>query len=460
MKKVLLLNPYAEYARGVSRGAIYPPTGLCYIASFLTQKGIEVLVVDADMLQVKREKLLNLVAAEDPEVIGISSNVVTVKAAMDLARNIKAEFPGKTLVCGGPMPSSLPSLFLETFDVVVVGEGELTMYEIVKGKKLERIEGIVFKRGKKVFRTKRRKLISNLDSLPFPAWNLLIPSLKHYRVRCRRKPVAPMITSRGCPYRCVYCNKSVFGYAYRSRTPQNLVKEIEWLLDNFGVKEIHILDDNFTLDLKRVEKFLDMVIEGRYDVSFTCQTGIRADRITERIIAKMKKAGFYRVGIGVESGDEEVLKLIGKDLKLEDVRKTVKMLKEFGIQTKSFFMLGLPGENLRKMKKTIDFALELNPLIATFAITTPFPHTKLYEYIKRHGKFLENVDEGIDAGFFGRKVFYETRTVKKEDVIRCFSFAYKKFYLRPQKLLEILFSIRSLEELKWIFYSLLTNPIF
>jgi radical SAM superfamily enzyme YgiQ (UPF0313 family) len=449
--KTLFINPNPYYASGINKGTIYPPIGMIYISTILNQNNFESRVIDANMLDMSNKKILNLISSENPETIGISANVVTGIAALELSKLIKEEFKDKTLIAGGPQPTTLPETFLSDFDIVVRGEGEKTFLEIVKNKKLASINGITFKIGKKIVHNKPVELIKNLDEIPFPDYHLLEPSLKKYKCRARKLPVAPIVTSRGCPYQCIYCNKSIFGYTYRYRSPKNIIEEIDYLINQFDIKQIDILDDNFTLVPKNTEEVLGMIIKRKYNITINCQNGIRADTLTREIIHKMKLAGIFKVGIGIESGNKEILQKIKKQLDLFKVKQVIKWFREEGIITHGFFMIGLPWDTKETMQETIDFAIESNPDIANFMITIPFPGTSLYSYIQNNGKFLQSTKQGISSGFYDGCIFYETETTHKEDVFKYYKKAYKNFYFRYTKILKLLLTPTSLSEFKWMF---------
>lgn len=457
--KVLFINPNPSYASGINEATIYPPIGLVSMSSFLNENGFDSRVIDANMLRMNDEKTLDIISSESPDIIGISANIVTAKATLQLCEKIKKEFKGKKLVCGGPQPSIAPEKFLTFAGIVVRGEGEQTVLDIAKGKKLSKIDGISFNKNGVIINNKPRKLIENLDELPFPNYDLLDPNLKKYKGRAKRLPSAPILTSRGCPYQCIYCNKSIFGNIFRARSPENVLKEIEELMDKFEIKQLDILDDNFSLNPKRAEKICDMLIERDFDLIINCQNGIRADRVSRNLIHKMKLAKFFKVEIGVESGNKIILEKIKKQLDLNTVKKVVKWFREERIVVHTSFMLGLPWDTPETMQQTIDFAIELNPHIANFCITLPFPKTELYGYVKSNGTFLHNVDDGVSSGFYDM-VFYETDIVKKDEVLKYYKKAYKSFYIRPAKILDILKNISSFSELKWILEAALSTVKF
>ncbi|UCH72089.1 MAG: radical SAM protein [Thermoplasmatales archaeon] len=449
--KSLFISPNPYYASGINKATIYPPLGLIYMSTILEQEGHNSRVIDANMSGMNNKKIMNIISSEDPSIIGVSANVVTERAALELLTLIKKEFKNKTIIAGGPHPTTLPETFLSNCDIVIRGEGERTILDIFEGKKLASVDGISFKTNKKIVHNKSRQLIKNLDEIPFPNYHLLEPGLKKYICRARKLPVAPLITSRGCPYQCVYCNKNIFGYTYRYRSPKNILEEIDHLVNEFGVKQIDILDDNFTLHTENTEKILDMIIERNYDIVINCQNGIRADTLTKKIIHKMKLAGVFKVGIGIESGNKEILQKIKKQLNLSKVKQVIQWFRDERIVTHGFFMLGLPWDNPQTMQETINFAIKSDPDIANFSITIPFPGTPLYTYIKKNGKFLQPTEKGTSSGFYDARVFYETTTTRKNDVLKYYKKAYKNFYFRLPKMLKLALTPTSLSEYKWMF---------
>jgi len=451
---VFLLNPSSESARGTNRATIYPPLGLLYIGSTIKSTH-KVRIIDFNALGMDQKFLLKEIYEHKPDIIGISANVVTSGAAITLAKQIKEKFKEILLVTGGPMPTVTPETFLESFDIVVRNEGEETFRRVLENEPLEKIDGISFKKEGKIIHNNPAKLISDLNGLPFPDYSLLEPSLKNYRSRARAMPSAPIMTSRGCPYLCTYCNKNIFGHKFRARSPENVIQEIEYLINEYGIKQIDILDDNFTLDMKRAEEILDLIIYKKFNIFINLQNGICANRVNRQLIRKMKKAGVYKVGIGVESGNQKILENVKKNVDLKNVKEVIGDFKKEGIIVYGFFMLGLPGDTPETMLDTINFAIDANPHIADFSITVPFPGTELYEWVKKYGRFITEPSIGYEMGFFGGKAFYETEKTLAMDVEKYFVRAYRTFYFRPSKIYELITTIKSFNELKWTIRSIL-----
>lgn len=453
---IFFVNPFPSGASGINEATIEPPLGLAYLSAVLEERGFECTILDANVLRIKNEKVLKEIGNRNPELVGISMNIVTASAGVELTRMLKEEYPNIPVIFGGPYPTALPTELLRKTpaEAVVVGEGEATVLEVAE--KLKRgdnpfagVNGLFYKETEeKIVSNPPRPLIEDLNTLPFPAYHLL-PDLNVYKSRARATPVASILTSRGCPYGCVYCNKNIFGRKFRARSPENVLKEIDLLVKNYGVKQIDILDDNFTLDRERTDRILDLILERGYDLKINCQNGVRADRMDLALIKKMKKAGVFKIGIGVESGDERVSKIIKKHLDLDKAIEATRWAKEEGIIVYGNFMLGLPGDDRESMVKTIEFSKRMDPHIANYTVTVPLPGTEFFEMVEREGRFLEDTTSGISSGFYGSKVYYEMGSVKAVDVKEMFERAYREFYFRPRKLLEILLSIKSLSELQW-----------
>jgi anaerobic magnesium-protoporphyrin IX monomethyl ester cyclase len=325
-------------------------------------------------------------------------------------------------------------------DYIVIGEGEETFIELLKAieKKsdLSKVRGIAFRKNGKAIMTKPRPLIEDLDSLPFPAYHLF-PSLDKYNwyVPHPHKKGLGIMTSRGCPFNCIYCYKGLFGYKWRARSPENVVAEWEWLVKEVGVEEIAIYDDIFNLSMDRANKIYDLLIKKGLAIPHFFPNGIRAEYVDLPLLKKMKKAGCIRIAFGVETGSKRIMQAIDKRLDFDKVRKAFKLCDQLGIETTAFFVLGLPGETRETMQQTIDFAKELNPTFAQFTTLTPFVGTRVYDLIKKEGKLLENWNVKFSSHFDKPKKF-ELGEVTPELLEEMKRKAYREFYFRPAYLLK------------------------
>lgn len=453
---IILVNPFPYYARGVNinRGTCNPPLGLAYLAAYLEQNGTDCRILDANLEGWGTEEVVRRIGAAPAAWVGITTNIVTARAAVELSRGIKARWPERKVILGGPYATALPEKALRDSgaDVVVIGEGEETLGDLLRRTDDPRtVRGICLPdpAGGPVFRTPPRDPIRDLESLPFPAYHLL-PDLRRYRARTRARPFALLITSRGCPFGCSYCNKNIFGSVFRKRSAANIVAEVEWLTRRYHVRQIDIVDDVFNLDIARAEEFFDLIIAKGIRVWFSFANGLRADRLTPGLVRKMKRAGVFKVSIGVESGSPLILKQIHKALDLDKAVEAIRLFRREGIVVSGFFMIGLPHDTPQTMQQTIDFARAANPHFAHYALTTPMPGTALYETIRHGGEFLESVETAGERGFQGGDAFsYRLEGMDPPTILKYYRKAYFDFYFRLSKILDILTTLRSFAELRW-----------
>ena len=336
-------------------------------------------------------------------------------------------------------------------DFLVVGEGELTIAELVNRlekheKFIGQIKGLWSREGDKIVKGEARPLIENLDDLPLPAWEL-IPDLDKYQPPdALRRPVMSIMTTRGCPFGCIFCcSKQIFGRRYRTRSKDSLIKEIKHYIEKFGVKELHIMDDVFTLNKERTLEICRAIQDGGFNLSLSFANGIRADSVDEEVLRALKDTGFEDLGFGVETGDEKILESIKKSTTKDSMRRAFKMAKRFGFNTWGFFMIGLPGETKATIKKTISFAIELDPDFAKFLILKPFPGSEVFKNLNECGAIKDyNYD---NYGVYTAPV-HELPGLSAKEMLKWQRWAYLRFYLRPKKIIGHLLKIKSLTQLK------------
>lgn len=410
------------------------PPGLGYIAAVTEKAGHTVRVLD---LTVDAKTDAEIAAEiEKSDMCGITATTPTIKRAWQIAALCKAR--SVPVVFGGPHVSALPEESAEHGDVVVRGEGERTIIELLanfdkmRTRDLSHIAGISYRKGDAVVHTPDRERIKDLNEVPYPAWHLF-PPLTMYSTQ---QPLldknvlsAGMITSRGCPYQCVFCYKGIFGTACRMRSAENVLGEWRMLVKDYKVGQIGIVDDSFTSSPRRVIEICKKIVEEKLVVEWVMPSGIRVKPISEEMLVWMKRAGCTRVGFGVESGSQHILNEIQKNITLDDIRAAFTLAKKVGLETVAFFMIGNFGETEETMQATIDFAKELNPSFAQFLITVPYPGTKLYDMIRNGGRLL--IDDWNLYGTFERAAYFETDTMPKALVERMLKRAYFSFYVRP-----------------------------
>ena len=396
-----------------------PPLETAYVAALLETRH-KVTVIDAHMegwrtreeidetrnrIGLKNEEIADRVRKWSPDVV-----VITVrfsgwsKIAYEVASVVKGVDKNISTILVGLHPSTRPEdcLAQPNVDFVVIGEPEHTVFELVGALELgtrqsiKNVRGIAFnENGEKVF-TSPRSPIKDLDSLPFPARHLLpmdayFAAAKENPLRGEiSKPWATVITSRGCPYCCVFCaNHNVTGRQWRGRSPENVVDELEQLVRIYHIKQIDFYDDNMALNKSRMEAICDLIVKRGLDIEWFTPNGVRADTLNENLLAKMRRAGCKKIRIAPESGVQRVVdKIIKKDLNLKDVEKAVVLSKKVGIKVGCFFVIGLIGETKEDIKESINYAHKLRKLGADrfyFSIAQPVYGTKLYEQAKRGG---------------------------------------------------------------------------
>ncbi|AUB61405.1 B12-binding domain-containing radical SAM protein [Methanobacterium subterraneum] len=429
---VLLINPIDDTAVKNGLGLKIPPLNLMYLAAALENASITVKIIDDDLYQAGFDKITNLASKIDPKVVGITATTATIKNALEYIKNIKKALPNTLTVIGGPHPTFMPYETLKsekTLDAVVIGEGEETIVDIADNarKNLSGIKGISYRNDDKIRKTPSRPLIKDLDSLPFPARHLV--PFKSYELSSQ---AGGMITSRGCVFSCNYCSSSlIMGKKFRTRSPENVVDELEELSYKYGLKEVAFLDDIFMLNKKRAGMIADEIKCRDIDVSFIASS--RVNNVDKRLLESLKDSGMSTLYCGVESGSQRVLDLMGKGITLKQAENAFKIAKNVGIDVVGSFILGYPGETVEEMNQTIDFSIKLDPDYCQYSILTPFPGTPIYYELKHKGLLdTENWDRYT---VINSVINYEKLGLSKKLVEKKLARAYLKFYTRPKYVL-------------------------
>lgn len=410
MTKVLLVNPFLTVYPDDPSG-INPPLGLAYLASFLESKNVLVKIVDiaAEGINQKvqignkiryglgEKEIQERIKNYSPQVVGIScQSTLHAKDAHETAKLIKKVNKNILVVMGGAHPSAVPEEVLtdRNVDIVVRGEGEITLWEVVKNyskkKNWIEIKGISWKKDNKIIHNPGRGYIKNLDSLPFPSRRFLPMDIYFQESQkgtsySMKSHVVTMITSRGCPGDCIYCAvKTVWGKCWRGRSPENVVDEIETLILDYKAEEIHFLDDSISVDKRRLAGICDEIIERKLKIKWTTPNGIAVWLLDKNLLLKMKKSGCYRLTFGLESGNKEILKdFIGKNYDYQYAREIISFASKIGLWTVGTFIIGFPYETRPQIEDTINFAVSTDFDFAVFYIANPFPGTPMYEIFKR-----------------------------------------------------------------------------
>ncbi len=427
-----------------------PHVGLLTLVSFLESKGIKADVIDCNIQK------FNISEVKNYDVIGFSTLCSNVKTAMKMAETIKKKYPKKDIIFGGPHMRTDPYFFIKKdfIDAVFVNESEYSLYEYLTKKNKKEVKGVYLKDGNnKTFYTGKAEWIKELDELPFPALHKI--DIKKYRVPLsKKKPISNIITSRGCPFSCIFCLRPG-GNRWRARSAENVVDEIEWQVKKFGVKEICIFDDNFTLDIKRAKRICDLIVERNIKVKLQFTNGIRADRVDKEFLEKFKKAGGWLVGVAPETGNKETLRKIKKGLSFDQVKKVVKWSKELGLITHSYFMVGFPWETKKHIEDTINFARELDTEIVQFCRVIPFPSTELWDMIDAD---MKKQITDIEYGMFYGDIKY-TAKISDEELTKYIKRGYRSLFFKPKKILKLLKEVPIMNLYKLFKYSVMTRSI-
>jgi anaerobic magnesium-protoporphyrin IX monomethyl ester cyclase len=443
MEKIALINP------NQGTGYRQPPMGLALIGAVLEHAGYFVNIIDANALNLPLDSIAEKV--KGAELIGLTAMTPSIDIALANARYLKKAYPDVPVILGGAHATLLPAETLEAapeIDVIVRGEGEEIVLELVHAleaeHRLDDIDGITFRKNGKIINNRTKSGLVDLNSLPFLAYHLLpVKYYKPHPPHGRASPLAVMITSRGCPYNCAYCSKPIFGKTFRAQTAERVIEEIIYYRKRFGIKELAFYDDVFTLDKKRTHDISDGIINKGIKLLWSCET--RVNLVDKELLRHMKQAGCYSVSYGIESGSPEVLKAIDKGITLEQVTEAVRRTREAGMQAIGYFMIGSPGETPETIRQTIDFAKTLKLDYVQFAVTTPFPGTRLYEMYLDQGNSPDIPWECfVYAGTGkGHSPVFESEKLSRQEIQRWAGIAYREFYLRPSYAWQRLMQIRS-----------------
>lgn len=445
--KIVLIRP--TYG---SRFQVTPPLSLGYLSISLKNAGYSnIHLIDGSLLLLSPLNAVELIRKDGaPDLIGIQVYTGSHRWAKEFVALFKKQYPNVPIVCGGPHITALKELALKFIgcEYGIMGEGENAIVEFVKhieGKISDPsdVEGLIYK-DKDTYRFSKKPegFLRDANAVPFPDWDLLEPE-KYFKymegaaMPLRGKKPAPVLSSRGCPFKCTFCssgltNKRIMRY----REPENIVAEMQMLKQKFGVDEIFFSDDNLTLNKSRAEKIFDIMIEKKLNMHWRAPNGIRVDCLNESLIAKMKKSGCYYVGLGVESGNDRVLKLIKKQLNLDAVEKNVKLLHKYNISVSGFFMCGMLDEKESEIRDSMKFALSV-----------PFDRIQVCDYVPYPGsEDFQTIFQNDDPQQYEKTImeFQRDETIPKfrnlslEQIVRFQRIFTLKFYLRPYTIYSML----------------------
>lgn len=398
--KVLFVHPHGSNWLGAGQdiSAIFnlmPPLGMMSIAAFLEARGIATEIIDCYGTPLRGEALAAEILRRQPDAVGFSCTTSSFLEGYRIAELLKERRPDLPVIFGGAHACSVGVALLDRFpaiDFLVIGEGENTLYELAAAgfRNPAAIPGVGFRREGRGTLAAPRELIADLDTLPFPAYHRLPGFPRRYNLPLFSYPTAPntsVISSRGCPYHCSYCDRSVFSRGFRFNSPEYIVEHLAYLHREFGIRHVFFYDDLFTFDRSRVERLCVLMEERRLPVTYNCIA--RLEHVDDELLRLLRRSGCWQVNFGIESGDPEVLKQHRKFYGLDEVQRKLLLVRRAGLRVKGLFMIGLPGETEQSIRRTIDYALSLPLDEINVTKFTPFPGAPIYRDIGEQGTFTE-----------------------------------------------------------------------
>jgi len=442
----ILLIKAGEYSKSGILSKISFPLGIMYLASMIKDKH-QIKLIDLRLMKDPVKVILEREKDFKPDLIGISGVSAELQKILELAYYSKLVFHNPIIVIGGPHVSSFPHEVLSEpyIDLGVIGEGEIVFKELIEtieqGKSYDSIRGIAYKQNGKIFFTPNPEYIQSLDDIPFPSWEFVnidkyakLPSFSDHFGKTRYMNI---LTSRGCPFKCIFCYHGIYGKAFRVRSPINVLEEIQTLKKRYNVQKIEVLDDVFNFNLPRAKKILELIIKEGIDVELSFPTGLRVDLIDEEFLVMLKKAGTKRMNISIEVGSERMQRFIKKNINLDKAQKTIELANKIGIFTTGMFLIGFPTETKEEMLETIDFAKRSYLNQAFFFTPFPFYGTDLYNFSKNKVA-LQDSTRYTENNFFISKNPINISEINDKELQAIIRYAYRRFYISFKRIIYLL----------------------
>ena len=434
---IVFIDPPVYFNGAVQKNDGHLPNlGLCNLAAVTEREGYAVKIIDAVAHHYSNKEVLDLIEKQNPKYIGISSMTHNINSSAILAKLIKKKRPEIIIILGGVHATAATEETLkkypDCFDCCVIGEGELTILELLDTLEshgdLSEVTGLAFLQEGKFIRTKNREPIKDLDSLPLPAWHLLPDLRKYYGstfISSGDYSSNHLVTSRGCPGKCIFCDTSIHGRRLRGYSSDYVMEMIEILHKKYGINDIQFNDDTFITLKKRMYDICEKLVEKGYNLTWSCDA--RASDVTKEGLSLMKAAGCWQIAYGVETGSERIMKFLKKGINFSDIYNAFEWTKKEGISTKGFFILGHPTETHKSIQETVDLILALNIDVVGVTFFTVYPGSPIYPEIHKYGHFnpvWENaktyeVGNFIPDGFTPQELI----NIRKNTL--------RRFYLRP-----------------------------
>jgi radical SAM superfamily enzyme YgiQ (UPF0313 family) len=440
MAAILLANAphslHQRYGKLASVGATLPHMGLLMLAAVLQYSGHRVRIIDSSAQNLGYKETLEEIIRFRPDIVGFTAVTPSILKTAKMASMVKNFFPAIPILIGGPHFTAIPEKTLKdypVFDYGIIGEGEATVLDTVDALSANRIPsnvaGIVFRENGKLHFNPPRPPIIELDSLPFPAWKLLddFPSRYHPALfKYKRLPSTHIISSRGCPYKCIFCDTSVFSRRIRFHSPEYVLAMVDFLVKHFKIKEIIFEDDQFLVQRERVEKICEGLLKSKLNIAWSCSG--RVNSVNDIGLLKlMKRSGCWQISYGIESANQKILDFAKKAITIDQVENAVRLTHKAGILSKGYFIFGLPFEDEETMENTIGFAKRIPLNDMSIFTLTPFPGSEMYDIAKKHGTIKKDYEKMnlLD-------VVYVPNGLSQKKLLHYQKRFMKEFYLRPR----------------------------
>jgi radical SAM superfamily enzyme YgiQ (UPF0313 family) len=413
-----------------------PPINLALLASYLRQFGHQPFIYDLDWSEGSVNEISELILASSPDVVGFTCLTPRIEITLHIAAKIKQLNHGVKIVLGGAHVNAVKeqSLYTADIDYAIYGEAEEALVELLKaikaGGDLSKIRNLIYRKGKKVTINPIRPFIQNIDGLPFPAWDLL--NLPDYKDPANFNGIhMGVMTARGCPWNCIFCSSGViWGRKVRFRSAENVADELQYIVEKLGITNVMFYDDTFTLNKTRFLKICEEIKKRKLNLRYYCQ--LRVDTIDDEIADGLAESGCMTAALGIESGDEEILKTLKKGIKKSQAHKAVAALKSAGVPILASYIIGSPGDTHESIHKTFEFAKELDTNQTKFMICTPFPGTELFNMAVEKGILSDRPTPAQCAGLtYYQYVAANMSKVSDEELLRYQRDAYGLFKPRP-----------------------------
>jgi len=424
--KLLLIFPawcstFGVLKKVAKKVSSFPPLNLCYVASIAEKSGWEVQVIDAELEELNTGDILKRIYDFEPDLIGLTATTPFFRSVSELAQCIKQHFTIPIILGGAHASLAREQAFLNVFDYLFIGECERHLADFLEsfalGKHGEGIPGIMSRENGKIIYYGDSDRIENLDHIPWPARHL-IPYKEYYTGTLKgRKNCTSLPMSRGCPFKCVFCASDLYGNKVRRRSVNDVIREIDYVVNELNIPHIYFMDDTLTLDRKYLLALCDEI--GKHKLRFTFEGSTRANLWDEELVRRLRECGLIRVSFGLETTDPKVRKIIRKEVPLESYIEANRLNKKYEIETINSVMLGLPGETLESMKKTVDFLCKARDIQhATYGIAMPYPGTEMYRMAQNNQYGLKLLSEDFaDYQRYGSAVM-EVNGIEPKELVK------------------------------------------